>query len=326
MPPIAPTTLAELAKSVKLIVTHMAIFHADDVCAIAWLRLCGCIAPVERRNPTPEELADPTVAVIDVGRQYDKSLMNFDHHQYGKNPSTGKWDLCRWETDMPYASFGIVLEHFWPGTRIDGEDSGFVMEALMFDKMVATQVDALDNGYRLSEPTATTLSLSQAIAWLNPTGDNVTPEQRDEAFDNAVGIAMDILRGAWDNACYTMEGYRVVEEGELVHPEVLVLPRYAPWTPAVLGNEDYDNVKFVVYPSLRGGFNVQQVPVEAGSMEGRSNLPEHWRKKTQAELAEITGIHDITFVHANGFVGNAESRSSAIAMAGAALDHQAATA
>jgi hypothetical protein len=38
--------------------------------------------PIERRDPTADELADPTVATVDVGGQHDASLHNFDHHHF----------------------------------------------------------------------------------------------------------------------------------------------------------------------------------------------------------------------------------------------------
>jgi len=67
---------------VDRIVTHGGGAHRDEFMAI-------CLAeaflwksvPVERRDPTPEELDDPKVLVLDVGGQHDPAKANFDHHQ-----------------------------------------------------------------------------------------------------------------------------------------------------------------------------------------------------------------------------------------------------
>ncbi|MDG1983083.1 MAG: MYG1 family protein [Planctomycetota bacterium] len=63
------------------IVTHPGGAHKDDLIATCVLvALHGC--PVVRRDPTPEEVADPSVAVVDVGGEDDAALNNFDHHQF----------------------------------------------------------------------------------------------------------------------------------------------------------------------------------------------------------------------------------------------------
>jgi len=65
----------------KLIVTHPGGAHKDDLIATCVLIAThGC--SVERRDPTPEELEDAHVAVVDVGGRHDPALHNYDHHQF----------------------------------------------------------------------------------------------------------------------------------------------------------------------------------------------------------------------------------------------------
>ena len=48
----------------KKIVTHAGTFHADELCAIATLRLLYPGIPVERTyTPTPEDFSDPRETV-----------------------------------------------------------------------------------------------------------------------------------------------------------------------------------------------------------------------------------------------------------------------
>jgi Uncharacterised protein family (UPF0160) len=66
---------------VKRIVTHLGAAHRDEVLAIAVLLAERGMVPVERRDPTEQDLADPEVVVVDCGGRHEPSLSNFDHHQ-----------------------------------------------------------------------------------------------------------------------------------------------------------------------------------------------------------------------------------------------------
>ncbi|MEO0663582.1 MAG: MYG1 family protein, partial [Planctomycetota bacterium] len=69
---------------IRLVVTHPGGAHKDDLLAVSVLvALHGC--PVERREPTSEDLADPAVAVVDVGGAHDPARANFDHHQFPRD-------------------------------------------------------------------------------------------------------------------------------------------------------------------------------------------------------------------------------------------------
>ncbi len=66
----------------KLIIVHGGLaVHFDEFFACSIARWCGCLAPIARRNPTNEELADPSVLVMDVGMTLDETKLCFDHHQ-----------------------------------------------------------------------------------------------------------------------------------------------------------------------------------------------------------------------------------------------------
>ncbi|MEM0967178.1 MAG: MYG1 family protein [Verrucomicrobiota bacterium] len=66
---------------IERIVTHPGSAHKDEVLACA---VCLAVHPVviERRDPSMEDLEDPSVAVIDVGDRHEPELNNFDHHQF----------------------------------------------------------------------------------------------------------------------------------------------------------------------------------------------------------------------------------------------------
>ncbi len=64
---------------IHTILTHPGGAHKDDVLAVSVL-IATTGAQVFRRDPTPDELDDPAVAVVDVGGVHDPERSNFDHH------------------------------------------------------------------------------------------------------------------------------------------------------------------------------------------------------------------------------------------------------
>ena len=74
----------DFMKTMQLIVTHPGGAHKDDFLACSLLaHLHG--VPIERHEPTDDELADPKICVIDVGGSHDPALNNFDHHQFPRD-------------------------------------------------------------------------------------------------------------------------------------------------------------------------------------------------------------------------------------------------
>src|SRR3954463_5326670 len=62
------------------ILTHPGSAHKDEFLACCVL-LATAPCPVVRREPTEADLADPAIAVVDVGHRHEPALNNFDHHQ-----------------------------------------------------------------------------------------------------------------------------------------------------------------------------------------------------------------------------------------------------
>ena len=65
------------------IVTHPGGAHKDDFLACAVL-LSKYPVSIFRREPSEEELANPEVAVVDIGHRFESELNNFDHHQFDR--------------------------------------------------------------------------------------------------------------------------------------------------------------------------------------------------------------------------------------------------
>lgn len=83
--------------SIHTILTHPGGAHKDDFLACSiMVALHG--APVVRRDPTVEELNDPSVCVVDVGHQHEPEKNNFDHHQFPRDYT-------------PTCALSLVLKH-----------------------------------------------------------------------------------------------------------------------------------------------------------------------------------------------------------------------
>lgn len=79
------------------LITHPGGAHKDEFLACCLL-LAENEAPIVRREPTPDDLADPATAVVDVGGCHEPELGNFDHHQFPAD-------------HPPVCSLSLVLQH-----------------------------------------------------------------------------------------------------------------------------------------------------------------------------------------------------------------------
>lgn len=69
-------------------------------------------------------------------------------------------------------------------------------------------------------------------------------------------------------------------------------------------------------------FRVQGIPLQSNFFDQRVPLCKAWRGLRNEELAKISEIKDMEFVHHGGFIGGAWSLESAIKMAELSLIEQ----
>lgn len=81
----------------SLILTHPGGAHKDELLACSLLAAVHRV-PIVRREPTPEDLADPATAVVDVGGEHAPERHNFDHHQFPAD-------------HPPVCALSLVLQH-----------------------------------------------------------------------------------------------------------------------------------------------------------------------------------------------------------------------
>lgn len=83
--------------TIQRIITHPGGAHKDDFLACSVLLAMHPVT-ILRQEPLPKDLADASIAVVDVGHLHEPALHNFDHHQF---PRGGK----------PTCALSLVLQH-----------------------------------------------------------------------------------------------------------------------------------------------------------------------------------------------------------------------
>lgn len=262
--------------------THGSKFHADDVFATAVLQIISPGIKIERGPGVPQDF-DGIVYDIGGGR--------FDHHQEGKEYRSN---------GCPYAAFGLVWREY--GAAFIGEE-----EALEFDRKFIQPLDESDN-------TGKENVLASIIDEFNPGWDS--GKSYDGCFWKAVGFAKQILENHFEAVQGISRAKNLVRDAMADGDgSVLVLPVYAPWKKEVAGS----SYKFVVYPSSRGGYSAQGVPVSAEDKTLVCPFPGEWCGKKPEELVRITGIHTIRFCHPNAFLVAADLEEDAVRAARLAI-------
>jgi uncharacterized UPF0160 family protein len=296
------------------VATHPGTFHADDVFAIATLRLAarpalgGDGAPVEIVRTRDTAAQDAADARVDVGGRSDPATGDFDHHQKGGAGTR--------PNGIPYASFGLVWRAV--GARVAGGEEA----AASVDERLVAGVDANDVGLAIAESLVEDvrpMTVSGVIAALNPAWDEpLTREEEDARFEQAVALATQVLEREVAGAGAFQRARELVRAAiaRAEDPRVIELDRNMPWRQTVVA--EAPEALLVVYPKA-DGWGMQAVPVEGGSFDNRIDLPEHWAGLSDVELAAATGVPDAVFAHAARFYASAGSRAGITALAQQAL-------
>lgn len=268
------------------IYTHGGTFHADDVMSVAVInQVCdkyGLPRPRVNRISDLEqakELAKDNI-VFDIG------LGEYDHHQ--------KDNEVR-ENGVPYAALGKIWRTV--GEFLVGENV-----AKRMDNNFIQVFDKADNGL---EPN----TLSTVISMSNPNWDS--DETPDEAFAKAVDLASTILVTTIESELSKERAETIIRNAvDKMKDGVIVLEKFVPWLDYVQNN--VPDANFVVFPSNRGGYNVQTVP-EPGERQGKILFPDKWLGMPVKSLG-------MTFCHPGNFLASFETQEQAVAAAKIATD------
>lgn len=282
------------------VATHPGSFHADDVFAVATLRLAfgDDFEVIRTRDPEELERADMRV---DVGMRYDPESGDFDHHQAGRAGAR--------DNGILYASFGLVWREYGP--RIC---QGWRELAERVDRTLVQGIDALDNGQTIARPLledgAREMNMAGLIGGFNPAWDDDETSE-DEAFASAVEFARGILEREIASARAVLRAEKAVRQAlrERDDERLLFLDRSMPWQRVIA--EEAPEVLFVICPKA-GDWCAQAVPRHQGEFDSKISFPKRWGGMRDEELQQASGVADAVFCHPAHFFACARSREGVL--------------
>lgn len=256
--------------------THGGVFHADDVFSAALLTLLNPDIEIKRViKVDPQSIEDDTI-VFDIG------FGKFDHHQA---------DAEVRPNGIKYAAFGLLWREF--GHMLVNDS-----DVEKFDQVFVQKIDFADNGGE-SNP------ISMSISAFVPNWDE--SRKMDEAFFDAVDMAKTILRLHVKRMQATERASMLVKEAfGNSDGNIVVLDKFMP----SIGELAPTTAKFVIFPSLRGGFNAQAIPNTPGGRDQKIPFPKEWRGLDAKSLNDITP--GVSFCHPAGFLIAVDTEENAI--------------
>ncbi len=294
-------------KNVITVSTHDGFFHADEVFALAiiklWAEKEGKKIKIIRSRK--KEVFEQAEMVIDVGGVCDPATSHFDHHQSG---GAGKR-----ENGIPYAAFGLIWKHF--GGKITSKEV-----AAMVENKLVMPIDAIDNGINLSTPVfegISDYSISKTIWAIGEFGEGAETER---LFMKCLEFAQLILNSEIKKAEFSIKGLKAVEKEikKQKEPTILVLPAYYPWTKAV---GRYKKIMFVIFPNKGDERWCIQTARDESTQFGndRISFPILWRGLADEELEKVSGVTGACFCHKGGFFAIGKTKEAALEMVKVAL-------
>lgn len=283
---------------IEKIVVHNGVFHADDVACVSIARMLN--PAVEwRRTSNVDGLdinSDDGVVVADVG------FGRFDHH--GITPKIRRDGGKHCGATLLWERFGAEAVKLCNPQLNKAEAESVAKNVL--EKVLYTIADG-DNGIYTSA-----FTINCAIAQFNPSWDVDNVDAYTEArFFAAVTLMDTILANTIESCAAEMRAKSSVMDA-LAHMDngVVVLERFTPWKKVLCANKE---ALVVVFPSNRGGYSIQMVPVACTGYETRIHTPEEWHGKQGKEAERI--MSGMTFCHRNGFIASFHTKENALAAA-----------
>ena len=286
----------------KKVGTHDGTFHADEVFALATLKIVFSDLEIFRTRKK-EVLADMDFRV-DVGGCSDGQT-EFDHHQKG-----GAGER---ENGIPYASFGLIWNKF--GYDLCQKNKK-VFD--LVEKRLVQGIDGRDNGLFAHSDV---MDLSQVISVMNLTWQEDKIES-GQAFTSALSLATTVvnsmIKQIQAEVAAEQTVMQAIEQSKEKDSRLLVLTEFVPWRETVC-RESFEAL-FVVYPSKDGErFKIETVPEAADSFENRQDLPVAWGGLEDEELQKVTGVSEARFCHRNLFLVVANNQEAIMKLAELAL-------
>mgnify|MGYP002857087359 CR=1 FL=1 len=299
----------KITKNIKKanLVTHSSTFHPDDVFSTMFLSKIIKDPVVVRTNDASQ--ANPDAIVYDIG------FGKYDHH----GPDSPKR-----KNNIKYCSFGLLWADY-------GRDYLKTINPIDVDKLWASideklvmQIDAIDNGlFPTIEAPFHLSDLDQIIDLFNVAWNE--EKDNDEQFIQAVEIAKLIF----NRLVYKENASLVAEEKvekyiDKVKDNILYVEEYMPYEKAMWHskNPKAKEIKVVILPSQRGGYNIKPRTISEDSKELAYNFSKEFLGLHDEELVNVSKIKTAKFVHSSGFLACSKNLEDAYLLAKNAINNK----
>lgn len=265
------------AKKADLI-CHSGRFHADDVFATVFLcRYFDRPLTIARVSELPKSYE---------GIAYDIGFGKFDHHQLGGNGFH--------RDGIPYAAFGLLWKELGMGycSRFTSQTE------LLFNSVekFVEGIDAYDNGMFHSHNDLT-VNISMCIGFFNPAWNDSSEKASNRAFLAAVTFADSIFENFFKKALADISARDLLKsEVKACTSDVLILDRFIPFSSLP---EIKDRINYLVYPSNRGGYNIQ-------ILNNRLRFKRELCGLSRKDLNRLLDMKSVVFVHNSGRLATIE--------------------
>ena len=293
---------------------HPGTFHLDDIICCVQAKILNENVKIIREDAVNKDSNIVTGEIIaDVG------LGRFDHHQKDAKIREDGYKHCA----------ASLLWEFWGKDVIRAiytdisDDELNISWKVVNDTMMKT-LSITDNGIIVDKAVkfdSATNGMSSIVGLFNPTWtERVQPAEIDERFNKLVDMLIPVFKRYIHSVMDETEAEIAVEE--LIkrnnNKNILVLDRYISWERAVCNHPE---IVMVIYPSLRGGWNIQLAPQDYGSFETKIKVPDSWKGFKYMGNGSSRAYPGMTFCHATGFISAFESCSAAEAGAEFLLEY-----
>jgi uncharacterized UPF0160 family protein len=265
--------------------THDGLFHADEVFAIALLKIIFKDIQVIRSRNFNHENID---LYIDIGNGFD-SIKYFDHHfkefdEYHDN-----------NRQLPKAAFGLIYDKFINQLITDERAINKIRVQLVIP------IDAHDNNVkfnRIKDVLYIPYSTSNIISSFN----NKDIRNNDNNFNTAVEFAITILNNLIENTIETLKGEdKVVEFFNQINSNTnyIIFDKYYNYS-NVIRDPKYNHIKHVIFPEAN---QYRAICIkDPQTQNNKCPFPEEWSGLSNTDLEKVTNIPGSVFVHRGRFL------------------------
>ena len=269
--------------SIRLIITHPGGAHKDDFLACS-LMVSVHGVPIVRRDPSEQELDDPSVCIIDVGGRHEPEKNNFDHHQFPRDHT-------------PTCALSLILQHL--GMYEDAQMFCDWLEPAEWFDCRGPQKTAEWLGVRrevvgkLNSPID--ISMLRRFAKLTPDSELHAGDPIYELMCYIGGDLLEYLksvRSKLDSISAHVERWEVTSGGECF--DVLFLPR----TESAIDDASGSLARYIMVNELHEQIAAIAYPDSRGEGFGLARFNDHPR----IDFTRVESAGDVHFAHNSGFL------------------------